>query len=124
MRVQRRTGRLRFVMPLGRWKNLDDAARDALLALGHAANAHCRLTRIAWVEEDGATRCEAQVDLTGLPAPEGEASFSRASEAMWKAMVQMTVSGLELALRRLGLEMPALADPKNREVAEALSEVI
>ena len=38
---------------------------------------------------------------------------------MWQEMIRTTIDGLELALRRLGLELNGLAEPENGELAEA-----
>jgi hypothetical protein len=117
IRVERATGRLRFTMLLGEWRDLDAETEQAMLALADEANTRSRLVRIAWLENDeNARRCEAQVDLSGLPFDE---PLDDAAGTMWKEMVRATVDGLELALRRLGLELNGLAEPANRDLAEA-----
>ena len=115
--MERATGGLRITMLLGEWRELDTAAESAMLALADEANTRSRLVRIAWVEDEKqGRRCEAQVDLSGLPFEE---PLHDAAGTMWKEMVRATVDGLELALRRLGLELNGLAEPKNGELAEA-----
>jgi hypothetical protein len=39
---------------------------------------------------------------------------------MWRSMLSMAVAGTELALRQLGLELPLLAEPGNRELVDSL----
>jgi hypothetical protein len=114
-RVECRPGRLRFTLPLGRWRGLPPAARAAMQGLALEANDRCRLVRIAWIEsEAGETRVEAQVDLSGMPVGPGES-------APWRDWTHLAIDGLSLALRRLGLELPILADARNRTLAETLA---
>ena len=54
--------------------------------------------------------------MSGLPF---EQPLDDAAGTMWKEMIRATVDGLELALRRLGLELNGLAEPGNRALAEA-----
>lgn len=117
IRVNRQPGRLRFTMPLGQWEQLEPAAEAAVLALAEEANARSRLVRIAWIEDEAARRCEAQVDLAGLPIRDPASGLQ---EALWKEMVRAALDGLELALRRLGLELNALAEKKNEDFAALL----
>jgi hypothetical protein len=120
IRVERQPGRMRFSMLLGEWSKLAEAPERAMLALADEANSRTRLVRIAWIEaEENGRRCEAQVDLSGLPYAE---PLDDAAGTAWKETVRMTVDGLELALRRLGLELNALADEKNRELVEAFAK--
>lgn len=119
IRVERDNGRLRFVMLLGEWDTLADSAKQSLFHLSAEANSQSRLVRVAWTAgEKESLRCEAQVDLSGLPFHE---PLEEAGKTMWGEMIRATVDGLELALRRLGLELNSLADPSNHELAEAYS---
>jgi hypothetical protein len=117
VRVERGAGRLRLLLPLGQWQQLEAASEDAMRNLARAANSQSRLLRIAWLPQDSGRRCEAQVDLSGLP---GADSLESRRQQLWREMLRRSVAGLELALRQLGLELPMLADPQNREVAELL----
>lgn len=113
-RIERGEGRLRLVLPLGQWPELDPVAHDAMRLLAGSANSRSRLVRIAWLTEGSGRRCEAQVDLSGLPTgtePNG------ARERLWQETLTLAVSGLELALRQLGVELLVLAEPRNRELA-------
>jgi hypothetical protein len=120
IRLERGDGRLRLCMPLGRWADLVDAVEHAMRSLADEANATSRLVRIAWQREENDRRCEAQVDLTALPVPRaGEPCRQR----FWRDMLRMSMAGLELALRRLGLELLLLAEPQNRALVELFHEV-
>jgi hypothetical protein len=110
-------GRLRFVLPLGSWTDLDATAEQAMRRLAGWVNAHSRLVRVAVIAEGNTRRFEAQADLTGLPTG-GDAGTMR--ERLWGEMVRLAAKGLELALRQLGLELPLLADPRHRDLAELL----
>lgn len=104
---------LRITMRLGSWISLDAENEKAMIHLARQANDRGRLTRIAWIVDGAARRCEAQIDLTGLPT-DGPA------ERIWPDMLCMSMHGLGLALRRLGMELEALSDPNNRAVAAQL----
>ena len=114
VRITRREGRLRFAMPLGRFSRLDSRANAAMAKLAAEANAGCRLARIARLKESRGDRYEAQVDLTGLPF--GDTPDS-ATLSMWAGTVRMAVLSLDLALRRLGHELPLLAEARESELA-------
>jgi hypothetical protein len=114
VRVMRERGRLRFLMPLGRFEKLDEACEHSMRRLAMLANNRTRLVRIAWRQNDGRHEVEAQVDLTGLPIPKS----NRRVELFWREMIVRSATGLELVLRQLGLELPMLADPANRELIE------
>lgn len=117
IRVEGDEGRLRFTMKLGEWRDLDETVERAMLELADEVNSHSRLVRIAWrTGENDSRQCEAQVDLSGLPNNE---PLDGPAETMWTEMVRAAIDGLELALRRLGLELNGLAEPANRELAEA-----
>ncbi len=106
VRVSRREGRLRFTMPLWQGRRLDPVADAAMTRLAAEANARCKLARIARLQEKEQVRFEAQVDLSGLPwleEPDGP------TLTLWQGMIRMTALSLDLALRRLGLELPLLA---------------
>ena len=113
VRVSRGEGRLRLTMRLGSWGRLDPIAEKAMLELAGQANTRGRLVRIAWIEAEDKRRCEAQVDLSGMPT-------SAVVEPLWPDVVRSAVDGLELALRWLGMELDALADVRNRRIAEQL----
>jgi len=117
--VECRPGGLRISMTLGAWRHLASGAEAAMVRLADEANARTRLARIAWLSTDDERRCVAQVDLTGLPTP-----FDRnpAVFAMWRGMVEMAMTGLELALRRLGRELAVLASNSYPELVQAVSE--
>lgn len=117
VRIERSPGRLRFALPLGRWTDLEPVAETAMRLVATDVNRRTRLVRIGWIPEAKASRCEAQVDLGGLPAG---TNSNACRDALWREMVRMAVGGLELALRQLGLELPVLADPRHRELAEVL----
>lgn len=106
VRVRREAQRLRLTLRLGSWSDLTTEAETAMLGLARQANDRGRLARIAWMIDGQARHCDAQVDLTGLPA-DGLAA------RIWPDMLCLSVRGLELALRRLGMELDALADPGN-----------
>lgn len=109
--------RLRFVMPLGHWAALEPTAEMAMRRLARDVNARGRLVRIAVRSEGEGRRFEAQTDLTGLPFG-SDADSHR--ERMWRETVRLAAKGLELALRQLGLELPLLADPRNKDLADLL----
>ena len=119
VRIERSEGRLRFLLGLGRWKNLGETPAKAMKNLASRLNARSRLVRIAWLEDGETTRCEAQVDLSGLPV-DGDAGPQL--ESVWREMTRLAVGGLELALRQLGLELPLLADPANADVVTAVCQ--
>ncbi len=85
-----------------------------MLLLARQANSMTRLARIVWTENESSTRCEAVCDLSGLPMSEG------VGQIFFKSMLSMAVSGLELALRQLGLELAVLARPEGEEVVKLL----
>jgi hypothetical protein len=117
-RIDCGTDRLRLTMPLGQWAELSPAGKRAIRLLAAEANDRTRLERIACAPHGkSGLRVEAQVDLTGLP---GGNDFHRAAEALWREMIRLAADALELALRRLGLELPALADPQCGDLAELL----
>ncbi|MFV1965909.1 MAG: hypothetical protein ACC628_10830 [Pirellulaceae bacterium] len=118
VRIIRGQGRLRFAMPFGSWRRLDEATESAMVRLAAQANSRSRLARIAWRDEEDRQHVEAQVDLTGLPVAENPSS---AAATMWKETICMTLSALELLLRRLGLELPLLADAKYPELIDWMS---
>jgi hypothetical protein len=109
--VERRPGRLRFSMRLGLWEQLDPASELAILALAQQCNDACRFVRIGWVPREESRLLEAQVDLTGLP-------MTRAWSQMAETWVCAASDALQLALRRLGLEIEVLADPANHALAK------
>jgi hypothetical protein len=111
VRVERGDGRLRLILPLGAWPELNELSRVAMRGLLGIANARSRLVRLAWLPEGAGRCCEAQVDLSGLPNGDG-------CDGLWRATLPLAVGALELALRQLGLELPLLADPNNHELAE------
>jgi hypothetical protein len=104
---------LRMTMRLGSWSGLGDETEKAMVHLARQANDRGHLARIAWIVDSDARRCEAQIDLTGIPT-DGPA------RRVWPGMLRMSMHGLGLALRRLGMELEALADPSNRGVAAQL----
>lgn len=113
IRVYREEGSLRFTMPLAQGKGLELETMGAMTRLAIEANARCKLARIARVKEEGDLCFEAQVDLSGLPWME---EADRPTLTLWQGMIRMTVLSLELALRRLGLELPLLADANHPEL--------
>ncbi len=113
VRVTSESGRLRLAMRLGSWSKLDPAAEEAILHLSNEANARGRMFRIAWLAEKEQRKCEAQVDLTGLPT-------AGHVERLWPDVIRTSVASLELALRWLGRELEVLADGKNLELAREL----
>lgn len=122
IRIERQEGRLRLALTLGRWSKLEPSAEAAILRLAGEANTRSRLVRIAWLEKEGFHYCQAQVDLTGLPVgSELNSPLAGPRALMWKGMVQAAVDALKLALKRLGLELPALGDPKNKTLAEMVA---
>jgi len=114
VRIERGEGTLRVVMRLGGWKEVSPQAREAMLLLARQANSRIRLARIVWTENDNHTVCDAVCDLTGLPTSEG------VGQDFFKGMLGMAVSGLELALRQLGVELAILARPEGAEVVKLL----
>jgi len=76
VRVCRSDQRLRLTMRLGSWSDLNRESETAMLHLARQANDRGRLARIAWIVDGNSRRCEAQVDLTGLPV-DGPAELSR-----------------------------------------------
>ena len=116
VKIECRPNRLRMVMPLGRWPQLTPAAAAAITPAGCRPNDRTRLVRIVCQPCAAGLQVEALVDLTGLPA----SRLNRAAEAMWKEMVHLALDGLDLVLRRLGLELQVLADPGNGQFAELL----
>ena len=114
VRLERTEKSVRFTMPLGRWKKLEPDGRRAMIALASQANAGTRLARVVWLEDTDGCRCEVACDLTGLPC---EGSIC---ESFFGIMVRMAVTGLELSLRRLALELGALARPQGRELVKQL----
>jgi hypothetical protein len=117
VRIERGDGRLGFLLPLGRWKGLNEVAAGAMKRLCRHVNDRSRLVRIAWLAAEAETRCEAQVDLSGLPtAPMPHPHV----DMIWREMTRLAIGGLELALRQLGLELAVLADGAHRELAEAI----
>jgi hypothetical protein len=119
VRLERGPGRLRLTMPLGMWKTPGVALTSAMRHLAGLANAHGRLVRIAWRSDGDAHRCDAQVDLSGLVHPDAQ---SPSRQRLGRDLLRLGVRGLELALRRLGLELPALADPRNAALAASVVE--
>jgi hypothetical protein len=111
VRVFRDEGRLRFTMPLAQGRGLVFKTYAAMSKLALEANARCKLARIARMKEKAAVRFEAQVDLSGLPWLD-----DRPTIALWKGMISRTALSLELALRRLGLELPLLAQAGHPEL--------
>jgi hypothetical protein len=125
VRIERTGESLRLSLSLGSWENVAPDARRAMLALAEEANARTRLARIVWKEEKkeekgsstaGESRLQilAACDLSGLPAS-GEVG-----EAFLRGMLGMSLAALELSLRRLGLELQALALPEGRELSHWL----
>lgn len=106
---------LRLTMRIGSWRELESTAKRAMLQVAREANDRGRLARIAWIADEAGQRCEAQVDLTGLPT-------DKLAMKMWPDMMRMSVASLELCLRRLGMELDVLAEPKNVALAEELAE--
>jgi hypothetical protein len=113
--VCRNDRQLRMTMRLGTWNRLDALNETAMVHLARQANDRGRLARIAWIVDGIARRCEAQIDLTGLPT-DGPA------QRIWPDMLCMSMLGLTLALRRLGMELEVLADPSNCDIAAQLIE--
>lgn len=113
VQIRRDRSRLRLIMRLGQWNDLSSPARQAMIRLAGEANSRGRLVRLAWIDSDNQSRCEAQVDLSGIPAGEGRNAF-------WSDVLSASVRGLQLTLRRLGLELGVLADPKNQQVVDRL----
>ncbi len=117
-RIERNPGRLRFVLPLGRWENLDPEAGSVMQRLTGLANDRSRLARLAWLNRDNVQSCEAQIDLTGMP---GAHSLEPCRQQLWRDMLRLGLAALELMLRQLGIELPVLAEPKNRALIQALA---
>jgi hypothetical protein len=118
VRIERGEGRLRFLLPLGHWPGLDPLRAKAMRTLAGLVNANVRLARVAWLTGGAACRCEAQVDLSGLPLPGPD---SHVREVLWARSVGVAVRALELVLRQLGLELPVLADDRHGDLAERLT---
>jgi hypothetical protein len=118
VRIVRAAGRLRLTLDLGTWERLDPIAERAMLRLAAEANDRGRLARIAWHIEGDKRRCEAQVDLSGLPMAN---NANRAIDALWADMLRLAVGGLELAMRRLALELEVLADLRHAELAARIA---
>lgn len=115
VRVTCTKGRLRFALVLGRWQKLSKAAETAMQRLVAEANRRVRLVRITWFrDEKGAARCEAVVDLTGMPWSE---DLGDCVSDFWQTMIGKTCNGLEAVLHQLGLELTVLADPENEDLA-------
>jgi hypothetical protein len=119
VRVERRPGRLRFVLPLGNWDRLEPPVEAALRRLTGLANDRLRLVRLAWRVKDDNHCCEAQVDLSGLPLPD---DHHPSRERFWQQLVSRAVLGLHLALRQLGLELAVLADPAQDSLRVLLTD--
>ena len=117
IRVERRTGRLRFVLPLGTWNELSAESSAAMCELADEANSRTRLARVAWIEERPRCRCEGQVDLTGLPIPWADAPER---VEFWRSLVGLAVDGLDVLQQRLGLELDVLADDRRHAVRELM----
>lgn len=117
VRVERGPDRLRLSLPLGRWDNLDPQVFQAMQRLTCFANDRCRLARLTWLSDDKWQGCEAQVDLTGLP---GADSLEPCRQQLWRDMLRLGVAALELVLRWLGVELPLLAEPRQRALVEWL----
>jgi len=120
MRIECGPQRLRMALALGAWTHLAPAIESAMLELATEANARTRLVRTVWLEGGPRRRCEAQVDLTGVPWVADEQSCF---EPAARHMIQMGLAGLALTAQRLGRELAVLADPANRDLAEALNEL-
>jgi hypothetical protein len=117
VRIYRGPGQLRFVMPLGSWSQVQAASEAAMLRQAQRATTCTRLLRVAWRSGGGRQRCEAQVDLSGLPV---EGPSDRAHNGVVRGMVRMALAALEIALRQLPRELDILADPRNGPLAESL----
>jgi hypothetical protein len=118
VRIECGADRLRLVMPLGQWTQLSPTAAMAIRLLAAEANDRTRLMRVvSTAHQQAGLHVEAQVDLTGLPSGN---PLNRATEALWREMTHMATDSLELALRLLGLELPALADPQGSDLAEQI----
>lgn len=120
IRIKRAGGLLRLAMPLGAWDRLEPAAENAMLALAHQANRRARLVRIAWSQHEAARRCEAQVDLSGLPVA-GLEELQDLEDLFWPDLMRLAVDALQLALHWLGMELDLLADPNNRALADQIA---
>ena len=121
--IERETGRLRLTMRIGAWTTIPEPTRDAMRSLVQVANHRTRMVRLAWLtdEEANKVRCEAQLDLTGLPLP---AEGNTVSSGLWSTVLAAGLDGFQLHLDRLGLELGALADPDNSDVVEVLNEAL
>lgn len=118
IQIRRDDGGLRMSMRLGAWRDLARTSEAAILRLAAEANARTRLARIVWIVDGQQRRCEAQVDLTGLPVGVAGKSLSGARVTLWKEMVMSGVEALNLILKRLGLELSALA--RNPDLAKVV----
>lgn len=116
VKLERRTGRLRLVLRLGAWRTGSSTSTAAMQRLALIANHHTRLVRITWTSDGETARCDGVVDLTGFPTP-GESDS--VSVAAWQSLLAAALDGLQLTLDRLGLELDALADEQNADVAAA-----
>ena len=110
VRVRRATGQLRLTMRIGQWSNLDAMREQAMLQLARRHNDRVRLVRIAWDVEGSARRCDAQVDLSGLPCDPEYTWF-------WSSVLRMAIGGLELTLHQMGKELDVLAAPQHERIA-------
>ncbi len=119
VRLQRSADRVRLALVLCPPVELEGAASRAVRDLAEEFNNRTSLVRIAARrDEDHKMSYEAQVDLTGLPFP--SATPSRLVNQLWKEMLAAAVSGLDLALWQLALELPLLANPAHGELVEIL----
>jgi hypothetical protein len=118
LRIERGAGRLRLVLPLGHWPQLEPCGERAIYALAARVNAGIRMARIVWICSGSERRCEAQVDLSGLPVPAPACPWR---EGLWRRWLPRAAGALELALRQLGLELAVLANPSYRSLAERVA---
>jgi hypothetical protein len=114
VRVTRQPGRFRLSLELGAWPRLDPIAENAMLSLAGQANDGMRLGRIAWRAAGDRRRAAAEVDLSGLPV---DATGDAARVALWRDLLRLAVGSLDLAQRRLGMELDVLADPRHAAIA-------
>jgi hypothetical protein len=116
VRFNQRRGLFRLTLVLGEWEALDPVAESAMLSLAQVANDQCHLVRIGWDVVESQRRCEVQADLTGLPVQPKYGVF-------WRENLRLALAGIELAQRRLGLELDVLSHPDNRALAARLSGI-